>query len=644
MKKILNTLLIVALVLGLTSCNKWLDVNTDPNSPNETSAEVDIRLPWIQHYYMYAWGNASMRASVISGLFTLNSTSPGNGSTASWDPNQNICTTSYQNWYLGGYVNIKPLIDRAEKSESYHYIGAAYCIKAMGFFLMLDLYGELPYTQAAQENNFAPTYDQGDVIYKGCMADLDKAIEYFNMKQTSAAAIPFEKGDSWNGGDVNKWLKLCYGLKARYLLQISKKKEYDGDAVLAALANAPQSNADNTIMKHYNVQGDAVNVTVRDPYQTSQIWDCLSYGTTQRTTRWYANLLTNSYTGGSKVIDPRISKLLPATMTNVKADANGKVISNGWLRDAGVDVMNSDVRPQGGPINASYAVKEVKIKYTIEDEAARNTFIANLEKPYTVDGTIVEVTYPKGSFYINSSNYKRIGDTIYVNMRANSLATSGKSATDMYYYANATANAVIGTGTFYARPTSDSDILTYAEMCFIKAEVYMRKGDKINAHIAYLDGIKANFARMQIKLQAWEAEGTVNPDQKPMLQADIDAYMAGAAVAQSPAQLTMAELMKQKIIALGPNVQVWNDMRRFNYSAGNIADFGVVYVDYKRPYDFVATNKITGTSPTDERYWFRRYSQSTHESNYNNKNLMASNPLAMTDPIWSDPVWWDKAE
>jgi hypothetical protein len=89
-------------------------------------------------------------------------------------------------------------------------------------------------------------------------------------------------------------------------------------------------------------------------------------------------------------------------------------------------------------------------------------------------------------------------------------------------------------------------------------------------------------------------------------------------------------------------MQNWNDMRRFNYSAGNIGSFGVVYRDYKRPYEFTATNVMTGTSPTDITYWMRRFNQSAHESNYNNEQLMASNPLAMQDAIWSDPVWWDE--
>ena len=640
MKKILYITLSLIFLLGSSSCEKWLDVNVDPDNPNDQSATPEIRLPWIQHYYLYAWGVANVRSSFINGTLGYLSSTSSNSRLVAWNPSQSSCTTIYQNWFLGAAVNLNPLIERAEESGAYHYLGAAYCIKSMGFLMMLDIYGEMPYTEA-MTGKYNPVYDQGDVIYNGCMEDLDKAIEYFGMAQ-EAGAPALSEGDAWNYGDVNKWIKLCYGLKARYLLQVSKKSIYDPDAVLAALQNAPQSNADNIILRHYNVEGDPTMFTTGDPYQANVTWDYAAYGSSQRSTRWYANLLTNNFTGGSGVIDPRMSKLLPAMMTNIELNSSGDIVDYDWARDIGVDIMYSDIRQNSGPSNSSYTATEKTIEYTISDDTERAAFIAAVPHPYTVDGTSVAVTYPGGSFYINSTNYKRAGDTVFVNMRSNSMSTSGRSVTDMYYYPTSSEPAVGGTGTFFARPDSDSDILTYAEMCFIKAEVYLRQGNAPEAFTAYRAGIQASFDRMQTKLNEWVSAGTINPDQMPMDEGDIAAYLASPAVAQTASALTMADIMQQKLIALGINMQNWNDMRRFNYSADNIGSFGVVYKDYKRPYEFTATNIMTGTSPSDPTYWFRRFNHSAHESNYNNEQLMASNPLAMQDAIWSDPVWWDK--
>ncbi len=653
MKKITYILLGLVFCIGMSSCDDFLDVNTDPDyAPSETTP-VNLRLAWIQNYYTYAWGTAGMRANTLIGTLTQTYGSGSNSNLAAWNPDQASCTTIYQNWYTGAAVNIGPLIKKAEETGAYHYAGAAYCIKAMGFMMMLDLHGELP-IQEAFIYKPDPTYDDGKAMYQLCMEYLDKAIENFNQTQSDPMAKALSTGDLWNGGDVSKWLKLCYGLKARYMLKLSKKADiYDGDAILEALANAPQSNNDNTSMKHYNVSGDQVNFTVSDPYQTSAIWDCTAYGATQRLTRWYVNLLTNNFTGGSGVIDPRMTKLVPAIMKNPTLVAGGKVATDvdgfylcEWSRDVGVDMMNSTVRKEAGPVNSPLFVTKAKdsITYVINDATAKAKFIADMtpiHKTELLPNGNVKVIYQRGAAYCSSTDYKRAGDTIYVNMRTNSLSTNGRSAADMMYYPAAGYDFVASTGTFYARPNSDSDLLTYAEMCFIKAEVHFRKGNADDAYTAYRNGIQAHFDRMQTRLNQWKISGSHNPDEMPMEIADITAYMSSPAVCQVAGSLTMAEIMRQKMIAMGFDLENWNDMRRFNYSAGNIGGFGNVYPDYKRPLEFTATSKIVGASPTDLTAWPRRFSQSTHESNYNLTQLKASNKQAMTNPIWSCPVWWD---
>ena len=648
MKKLKYIALSMAFMLGTASCDDYLDVNTDPDNPVSENVTPQLRLTWIQNYYTYAWGTASMRTNTIAGLMTQVYGTSANNLLSSWNPAQSSCTTIYQNFYLGAGVNIDPLIEKAEELGAYHYEGAAYCIKAMGFMMMLDLHGELP-IQEAFVGKTNPAYDDGKKMYELCMEYLDKAIENLSKTQSSTA-VNLSAGDIWNEGSVDKWLKLCYGLKARYLLKLSKKAEYDPAAILAALEKAPASNKDNTLMKNYNVTGDETNFTVGDPYQASAVWNCTGYGATQRLTRWYVNLLTNKFAGGSGVTDPRLSKLVPAMMTNVKLSKDGKIASYSWLRDAGVDVMESSIRNDAGPVASLFVTGAEKSGYSEEkggfvltydlskaDAESKAKFIADAKAIHQTSqsGDKLTVIYQKGAAYCNTTDYKRAGDTIYVNLRANSMSSSGRSVTDMYYYPSAGYDYVAGTGTFYARPNSDTDILTYSEMCFIKAEVLLRKGDKDGALIAYKEGIKSNFDRMQTKLESWQGESKANPDQQPMDEAEIAAYLGSAAVCQNSGALTMGEVMRQKLIAMGVNLEIWNDMRRLNYSE--------VYMDYKRPHDFAATGKMIGTSESDPTYWFRRLSQSTHESNYNLTQLKASNKQAMTDPIWSCPVWWDCA-
>ncbi len=521
---------------------------------------------------------------------------------------------------------------------------------ALGFMEMLDLYGEMPYTEALG-NSPVPAYDDGKTIFNGCIAKLDEAIELLGKTQPSTAT-PLSKGDLMNGGDAQKWLKLAYGLKARYLLKLSKKAEFDPDAILDCLSKGPQSIDDNSVMPCYNSGQDVTDYLMGDPIMTNGNWNCVAYGTTQRITKYYTDLLTNMR--GAGVEDPRYTKIVPAVMTNIKLDENGKVQSYGWARSKGVDCHGDCERLKAMGWNSivapTWKSKDNVIKYNIKDQAQREAFAAEIGKIHktVVNKDTVKVTYQAGSVFVNSSNYAYAGDTAYVSLRSNSKLTGNQSKeeNDVNWYFSTddalNAGAVGSTGSFQTRPVSDFEIMTYHEACFIKAEVLYRKGDKAGALAAYKAGIKAHLDYMQKKLTAWKGQGFSNPDMLPMDDAKIAAYLASAAVCQNAGDLKMSDIMLQNYVAMGCSLENWNDMRRFNYSAGNIKDFGVVYPGMDRSVLFTGTDKLKGTSKDDPKYWPRRWRlPATLELSYNEAQALAANKHAEDTDIWSYPVWWD---
>ena len=447
-------------------------------------------------------------------------------------------------------------------------------------------------------------------------------------------------------------LKLAYGLKARYLLKLSKKAEFDPDAILDCLSKGPQSIDDNSVMPCYNSGQDVTDYLMGDPIMTNGNWNCVAYGTTQRITKYYTDLLTNMR--GAGVEDPRYTKIVPAVMTNIKLDENGKVQSYGWARSKGVDCHGDCERLKAMGWNSivapTWKSKDNVIKYNIKDQAQREAFAAEIGKIHktVVNKDTVKVTYQAGSVFVNSSNYAYAGDTAYVSLRSNSKLTGNQSKeeNDVNWYFSTddalNAGAVGSTGSFQTRPVSDFEIMTYHEACFIKAEVLYRKGDKAGALAAYKAGIKAHLDYMQKKLTAWKGQGFSNPDMLPMDDAKIAAYLASAAVCQNAGDLKMSDIMLQKYVAMGCSLENWNDMRRFNYSAGNIKDFGVVYPGMDRSVLFTGTDKLKGTSKDDPKYWPRRWRlPATLELSYNEAQALAANKHAEDTDIWSYPVWWD---
>lgn len=636
------------LTLGLSSCSDFLDVNVDPDKPNNTTAEVANRVPWIQRMFMYSAGITNYRTSMIAGV--LYSTSGTHGPAAvTWNFAPGTTTSSYQTWFVETAANLNDLYDKAKAENAYHYMAVADIYHALGFMQMLDLYGEIPYTEALG-NSPVPAYDDGKTIFNGCVAKLDEAIKLLSEAQP-ATATPLSKGDLMNGGDAQKWLKMAYGLKARFLLKLSKKAEFDPEAILDCLSKGPQSIDDNSVMPCYNSGQDVTDYLMGDPIMTNGNWNCVAYGTTQRITKYYTDLLTDMR--GAGVEDPRYTKIVPAVMTNIKV-VDGKVQSYDWARSKGVDCHGDCERLKAVGWNSivapTWAATNKDITYDIADATARDKFVSDIQKLHktTVDGTKVKVTYQTGSVYVNSTNYAYAGDTAYVSLRSNSKLTGNqtKEENDVYWYFSTNdalnAGAVGSTGSFQTRPVSDFEIMTYHEACFIKAEVLFRKGDKAGALAAYKAGIKAHLDYMQKKLTAWKGQGFSNPDMLPMDDAKISAYLASDAVCQNASDLKISDIMLQKYVAMGCSLENWNDMRRFNYSAGNIKDFGVVYPGMDRSVLFTGTDKLKGTSKDDPKYWPRRWRlPATLELSYNEAQALAVNKHAEDTDIWSYPVWWD---
>lgn len=104
-------------------------------------------------------------------------------------------------------------------------------------------------------------------------------------------------------------------------------------------------------------------------------------------------------------------------------------------------------------------------------------------------------------------------------------------------------------------------IMTYFELQFIKAEAAYRKAQgPALAHSAYINGITAHFDFVN------SANTTANGvTQIPL--ASRTAYLASAAVKQTPAELRLTDIMLQKYIGdFGWNfVESWSDLRRYHY-------------------------------------------------------------------------------
>ena len=106
------------LVFGMSSCEDYLDVNTDPDNPVLKPYHRSFACRGYRTIMRFTHGGtASMRTITRCRYHDTDWGTAANSLLSSWNPAQSSCTTIYQNFYLGAGVNIDPLIEKAERKS-----------------------------------------------------------------------------------------------------------------------------------------------------------------------------------------------------------------------------------------------------------------------------------------------------------------------------------------------------------------------------------------------------------------------------------------------------------------------------------------------------------------------------------------------
>ena len=133
--------------------------------------------------------------------------------------NATIGNNSWNTLYAGVLADIEVLIKQANEKGNFHYSGIAKVMKAYNLGIATDLWGRIPYSEALKGvDNRTPQYDNQQDIYTALQTILDEAIA--DLAKTSTATPTGD--DMIYGGDMAKWTKTAWALKARFYNRLSK--------------------------------------------------------------------------------------------------------------------------------------------------------------------------------------------------------------------------------------------------------------------------------------------------------------------------------------------------------------------------------------------------------------------------------------
>lgn len=212
MKKI-TFIITVFLVVALVGCEKnWLDINKDPNVP--TVAQPSKLLTGVQVNFGYTFGQSSYVGNDL--LTYVHQLSSREVDQYSMSATGSVGNT-WSNHYAYVVPNLDALIQSTEPNGNLQYAGIAKLMKAYSYAGMVDLFGDIPYSEANVLGNIAPKADAAAEIYNNLFILIDEAIA--NLSNTTAPNLLKPVADDIiYGGNVGKWIRMGNTLKLKLLV------------------------------------------------------------------------------------------------------------------------------------------------------------------------------------------------------------------------------------------------------------------------------------------------------------------------------------------------------------------------------------------------------------------------------------------
>ncbi|OKS85758.1 SusD/RagB family nutrient-binding outer membrane lipoprotein [Mucilaginibacter polytrichastri] len=354
--KLLTCIGFIALGTFVQSCNKFVDVNTNPSTLTDVS--IPQLLPSITVNVGYMGGSDLFRyGGLMVQQFSGQTT---NASTTfreyeRYNINNSDVNNAWSNIYSTTLADITQLITKADAGGSPHYSGVAKLLKAYVYQLTVDAWGDVPYTEAAQFSILYPHYDDDAVIYTNLIKLIDEGLGNINAATSTLepnANTTIFATSSWATSKV-LWTKFANTLKLRIFLHYSQKDAAFAGAQITALINSGAqfmtSNADDFQMPYTSTSGNQNPISTIEGGQFKNsffpnrtIVNMMNATADPRRPSYFVPFPYNSNPAtykGASVLDPNSSVAYSRLNTYLKGTATvGSVVQNtdGSITDASI--------------------------------------------------------------------------------------------------------------------------------------------------------------------------------------------------------------------------------------------------------------------------------------------------------------------
>ncbi|MBL0271632.1 MAG: SusD/RagB family nutrient-binding outer membrane lipoprotein [Chitinophagaceae bacterium] len=516
----LKIVLLFSGIVAVSSCKKKMDINYDPdripdsNSPIAqllTSAQVNLGFEGGSDLYRYA---TLIMQHMSGGASQANQT---------WDYYRyNITGSDLNNVWSSIHATTLGDLELIIKqgTASPYYTGIAKILKAYEYGLVVDVWGDVPYSEAQQlTGNTQPHYEDDALIYPKLNTLLIDAVTELNA--ASSVLTPGTNSVMYTGTYATikaNWIKLANTLRLRLLLHYSKVNPAFCLAQMTTLINTAgitfmASNADNFKLNFYDIPNQ------RSPISAFEV---------SRPNYMFADASMLALMGSKN--DPR----RPYYFTSFPY--------------AGIPL------PITIGTSAATAAGNNVLQFTSTTGAAVNMRISGTNIPANTFATAVTATSITLSNNVTGAGVGAGGQIVIapenfvgVSAAAPPVAPNNNYSRIHVFLRGALGSTSPTTPPFVYTGAAPQRMLTYAEYCFIRAEAALR-GAPGSAQQFYTDGITASMQEVGVAA------------------IDISNYLAANGTLVGTTAQQIRQVIEEKYIALfGVSVEPWTDWRRTGF-------------------------------------------------------------------------------
>lgn len=223
MKSIYRIATVLLLMIFTVQCEVIdSDLLNDPNNPSPANVDPDFLINNIQIEAKNVFRGASFDgAEMTRMLYMFGATYEDAYASQDFD-------AIYNDAYSDLFIDVENLLPIAEERQLFFHSGIAKTLKAFGMLTLVDVFGDVPFSEALDATNFNPNVDSGESVYNSALALLDEAIADFqNEANRGRPAVDLYYGGLGADDQQEAWIRLANTLKLKAYLNTGNASEFN---------------------------------------------------------------------------------------------------------------------------------------------------------------------------------------------------------------------------------------------------------------------------------------------------------------------------------------------------------------------------------------------------------------------------------